>query len=224
MPPGADVRVSVIIPVHNGARYLAQAIESVLAQDLAAHEIIVVDDGSTDESASIAGGFGSLVRVLRQTQRGPNAARNAGVSAATGAFLAFLDADDLWAPAKLARQIESFEAISGLDVVFTYVRNFCSPELTAAQRKRIVCPPEAMPGMIPSSLLLRTASFLPFAENLVVGELVLWLDRIRDLNLKVHTLPEVLVSRRLHETNLGRSLGDGRRDYLVAVKEMLDSL
>jgi glycosyltransferase involved in cell wall biosynthesis len=212
----------VIIPVHNGAKYLAQAIESVLAQELAAHEIIVVDDGSTDQSAAIAGGFGNPVRVFRQTKHGPGAARNAGVRAATGAYLAFLDADDLWAPAKLARQMAAFETIPGLDVVFTHVRNFHSPDLTAAQRERISCPPEAMPGMIPSTLLLHTASFIPFAENLAVGELIPWLGRVKDLNLKVHLLPEVLVSRRLHETNLGRSARDRRRDYLVAVKEVFD--
>lgn len=218
-----DRRVSVIIPVHNGAKYLAEAIESVLAQELAAHEIIVVDDGSTDQSAAIAGGFGKPVRVLRQARQGAGAARNAGARAASGTFLAFLDADDLWAPAKLARQMASFETVPGLNVVFTYVRNFHSPDLTAAQRERVYCPPEAMPGVAPSSLLLRTDSFIPFPEDLAVGELIPWLGRVRDLHLKVHILPEILVSRRLHETNLGRSLGERRKDYVVAIKQVLDA-
>lgn len=209
----------MIIPVHNGARYLAEAIRSVLAQELPAQEILVVDDGSTDDSAGVAARFGNPVRVLRQTQQGPGAARNAGARQAAGEFLAFLDADDLWHPAKLALQVAAFDAIPGLAVASTHVQNFHSPDLTEAQRERILCPPGAMPGMIPSALLVRSTCFFPFPENLRAGELIPWLGRARDLQLKIHVLPEVLVNRRLHETNLGHK---GPRGYLAAVKEMLD--
>jgi len=79
-----------------------------------------------------------------------------------------------------------------------------------------------MPGLCASTLLVRAAAFLPFAENLAVGELIPWLAQVRDLNLKAHVVPEVLAMRRLHETNLGRSARDQRRDYLVGLKEVLD--
>jgi glycosyltransferase involved in cell wall biosynthesis len=96
--------ITAIIPVHNGERHLAEAIQSVLAQTLPPGEIIVVDDGSTDASAAIAQSFGAPVRVLAQPNLGPAAARNLGLAHATGDLLAFLDADDLWTPNKLARQ------------------------------------------------------------------------------------------------------------------------
>lgn len=98
--------VSVIIPVYNGERFLAEAIRSALDQTLSPAEIIVIDDGSTDASAEVARGFGPPVRVLAQANLGPAAARNLGVAHAAGDLLAFLDADDLWMPEKLAYQVQ----------------------------------------------------------------------------------------------------------------------
>lgn len=88
--------VSVVMPCRNGEAYLAAAVDSVLAQTLASVELIVVDDGSTDATPAILAGYGARIRVLRQEGRGVSAARNAGVAAARGEFLAFLDADDWW--------------------------------------------------------------------------------------------------------------------------------
>src|SRR5436305_1029668 len=88
--------ISVIIPVYNGERYLGEAIESVLAQSYHWLEIILVDDGSTDGSATVAKQFSPAVQVVRQPNLGAGAARNRGIALAQGEFLAFLDADDLW--------------------------------------------------------------------------------------------------------------------------------
>ena len=95
--------ISVVIPVFNGERFLAEAIESVAAQTLPPEEIIIVDDGSTDASPAIAGSF-SKVRLIRQPNTGGAAARNAGIGAARSDLVAFLDQDDLWAPRKLELQ------------------------------------------------------------------------------------------------------------------------
>ena len=91
-----EILVSVIIPVYNGERYLAEALDSVLRQSHPADEIIVIDDGSTDGSAKIIESFRASVEYHWQPNGGPGAARNLGVTLAHGAFLAFLDADDLW--------------------------------------------------------------------------------------------------------------------------------
>jgi len=99
-------RVSVIIPTYNYARFIEQAIESVLVQSYRDFEIIVVDDGSTDNTEEVVAKFDNRVHYIRQANRGPNAARNTGIRAARGEFIAFLDADDLWLPEKLALQIE----------------------------------------------------------------------------------------------------------------------
>lgn len=94
-------RFSVIIPAFNAAASLAHAIESVRAQSGPAHEIIVVDDGSSDATAEVARQFGTAIRLIRQANGGVSVARNAGAAAATGDWLAFLDADDWYAPDRL---------------------------------------------------------------------------------------------------------------------------
>jgi glycosyltransferase involved in cell wall biosynthesis len=101
--------VSVIIPTYNRAGMLKEAIDSVLAQDFTDFELIVVDDGSTDDTPRILRAYGSKIRVIRQPNQGVSAARNRGIAAASGRFIAFLDSDDLWLPCKLAIQIDFFK-------------------------------------------------------------------------------------------------------------------
>jgi glycosyltransferase involved in cell wall biosynthesis len=103
------VRASLIIPTFNHARFVGAAIDSALAQTVSAFEIIVVDDGSTDETPAVLARYAARVRVLRQENRGLSAARNAGLAAAHGKFVSFLDADDVMAPTKLAAQLEVLE-------------------------------------------------------------------------------------------------------------------
>jgi len=103
------VRVSLIIATFNHARFLGAAIDSALAQTLGAVDVIVVDDGSTDDTPSVLARYAGRVRVLRQPNRGLAAARNAGLAAARGTYVAFLDADDVMAPTKLAAQLEMLE-------------------------------------------------------------------------------------------------------------------
>lgn len=118
-------RFSVIIPAYNSASTLARAIDSVLAQSYPAHEIIVVDDGSTDNTALIAEEFGATVRLMRQPNSGVAAARNAGARAASGEWLAFLDADDWYYPERLKLHAEWIAADPALDFLtgdYDYVR------------------------------------------------------------------------------------------------------
>src|SRR5688572_29492127 len=91
-------RLGVVLPTYNRAQLLRRAIESVLAQSEPADEIIVVDDGSTDDTGAVARSFGEAVTYLRQDNRGVAAARNVGVSLLTTTFVAFLDDDDVWFP------------------------------------------------------------------------------------------------------------------------------
>lgn len=100
--------VSVIIPTFNRGWILQEAIDSVLAQDYVNFELIVVDDGSTDNTAEILSGYRDRITVLAQRNQGVSAARNRGIQAAAGELIAFLDSDDLWLPPKLSRQVEFF--------------------------------------------------------------------------------------------------------------------
>jgi len=108
-PSAQNLRVTVVIPTHNRAWCLAEAIDAVLAQTYRDYELIIVDDGSTDETASILTGYGDKIRRLHQANRGVSAARNHGVRKAHGELIAFLDSDDLWQPEKLARQVAFFD-------------------------------------------------------------------------------------------------------------------
>ncbi len=104
MKPEGFPRVSVVIPAYNAGSFLREAIDSVLAQSWPVAEIIVVDDGSTDNSREIARAYCPTVRLLETARGGASGARNAGAREATGEWLAFLDADDIWLPNKLERQ------------------------------------------------------------------------------------------------------------------------
>jgi glycosyltransferase involved in cell wall biosynthesis len=103
------VSVSLVIATFNHARLLGDAIDSALAQTLSGVDIIVVDDGSTDDTPAVLERYGGRIRVLRQPNRGLAAARNTGLAAARGTYVAFLDADDVMAPAKLAEQVAVLE-------------------------------------------------------------------------------------------------------------------
>ena len=100
--------VSVIIPTYNRGWVLKEAVESVLAQDFGDYELIVVDDGSTDNSQEILQSYQQDLIVLRQSNRGVSAARNRGIAEASGQLVAFLDSDDLWLPHKLSHQVGFF--------------------------------------------------------------------------------------------------------------------
>jgi len=109
--PRIDSLVSVVIPTYNYAGFVAHAVDSVLAQTYEPVEVIVVDDGSTDDTAAVLAPYGDRINVVRQENRGLPAARNAGIRRATGEWIAFLDADDIWAPAKLAEQVALFHRL-----------------------------------------------------------------------------------------------------------------
>lgn len=121
------MRVSAIIPCYNYGKYLAQAIDSILAQTHPVAEIIVVDDGSGDNTREVAESFGERVQYIFQENRGRAAARNTGIRAATGDWIALLDADDRWLPEKIKLQME---ALAGRpDAVLVYTAVWCeSPD------------------------------------------------------------------------------------------------
>jgi len=101
--------VSVIIPTYNRGWIVKEAIDSVLDQDFTDYELIVVDDGSDDNTPEILAGYGGVITILHQSNKGVSSARNCGVAAASGQLIAFLDSDDLWLPGKLSTQVKFFK-------------------------------------------------------------------------------------------------------------------
>lgn len=116
-PPETAPKFSVIIPVYNGAETIGRALDSILKQTWPAHEIIVIDDGSTDQTEAVVLGYGSLVRYVQQRNAGPSAARNHGVALAKGDWVAFLDADDWYYPARLQLHADLIKTNPDLDFV-----------------------------------------------------------------------------------------------------------
>jgi glycosyltransferase involved in cell wall biosynthesis len=212
--------VSVVLPIFNSERFLAEAIDSVLAQSYRNLELIVVDDGSTDGGAKAAQGY--PVRYFRQEHRGPGAARNFGIRQARGEFLAFLDSDDLWMPEKTARQTARLAARPELEAVFGWVEQSAGGP---AASQKIRNTGIIKKGIHPGAMLIRSASFArigPFAEDRRIGEFLDWYARAMEAGLVSGILPEVVLRRRIHEDNLMRSREADTSEYARILKAALD--
>lgn len=198
--------ISCIVPVYNGARFLAEALESILAQTLRPGEIIVVDDGSTDATPEVGRAYSEHVFYVRQPNAGPASARNLGIGLATGDFLSFLDADDLWHADKLARQMHALEANPAAGFCITYLQNFRVEEpahLREQMRTQRFARP--MPGNVCQCLLARRSAFDtvgPFDETKLRGDDPDWFMRAMRAGIAKETLTDTLVYRRIHGQNM----------------------
>lgn len=219
--------VSCIVPVFNGERYVRETVDSIFAQTYRPLEIIVADDGSHDDSAAIIKRYGRQVNYLWQPNAGPAAARNLGLSAATGDLIAFLDADDLWHPTKLARQWARFRTRPELELCLTRVKNFWSPEfIEERQRVRDQDLVVVITTFMLSSVLARRHLFdtvAQFKPELFSGEDTDWFTRVINHGSVYDVLPDLLVHRRLHRDNASRGMNVVNRDVLLQrVKEFID--
>jgi len=217
--------VSVIIPVYNGERYLTQSIESVLAQTYHPTEIILVDDGSTDKTATLAKQYHGQIRYVLQKNLGAGAARNLGVEFAQGRFLAFIDADDLWMPKKLAQQMAVLASEPSVDMVFGNVKQFVSPELRIEKANQLNQFIEIMPGYHVGTMLIRREAFQrvgDFKTNVELAEFQYWYSRGIDLGLKHKMLSDILMKRRIHKNNQGIYKREHRIEYSRFIKTVLD--
>lgn len=225
--------VSTIIPAYNAAKFVREAVDSALAQIGVENEVIVVDDGSTDETPQILAEYGSRIQVVRQVNQGQHAARNHGARVARGEWLAFLDADDIWLPEKLARQLACDEPQA--DLRFTHRENF--GEIDRVTRH----PPLPSSGFFSdpfnsmfvlnpittSSVLLRKSVFQNlggFCEQLTIGceDWDLWL-RYAQLGKRFAFLPKVLLRYRLHPQSTSKSVGRMCRARLEVMKRALST-
>ena len=208
--------VSVVIPVYNGERYLAESIRSVLAQAYRPLEVLVIDDGSTDRTAQVVAGWGPEVVYHRREHAGLAATRNYGTSVARGALLAFNDADDIWVPGRLARQAGALAADPALDGVFGRMEQFVSPELDAGLRERLQPRLAELPALSPCTLLIRTESYRRVGAldpQWKVGEFLDWLLKAQEQGIRTRMLDDLVLRRRIHADNMGRRERDSRSDY-----------
>lgn len=226
-PEETSPAVAAIIPAFNAERYLAEAVDSVLAQTLEV-ECIVVDDGSADATAVVAEAYAGRVRVVRQPNRGVSAARNAGARAARAPLLAFLDADDWWLPEKIGRQLEEHRRTGAPAVL-------CGLAMTDARGTptgRVLLPPRH-PDLL-ARLLLFDGTELPSCSSTLLvtreafEELGGFDERLgmsADWSWTVAYLlrfglpaavEEPLTRYRLHDANMSRSVDRLEHDMLLA--------
>jgi glycosyltransferase involved in cell wall biosynthesis len=207
--------ISVIIPTYNSGIFISEAIHSVLRQTCTDYEIIVIDDGSTDNTRGIIENNFPQIRYFYIPNQGAASARNYGIRRARGEFIAFLDADDLWLPEKLEKQLKVFNADQELMLVFTEHRGF---DTTGFRETIFLKKERLMKGDIVKNIFFYSHVALPtvmvrrqvfqeigyFDDNLKVAEDDnLWM-RIA-LKYRIHLLDEVLVHCRFTENSLSRT-------------------
>ena len=212
--------VSVIVPVYNGGRYLQAALQSIFEQDYYPVEVIVVNDGSEDDTATIVKSFPNVTYVSRQHQ-GVAAARNAGLEQARGDFISFLDADDLWTPQKTSLQMTCLQRHQHVDCAIGHCRYFKEPGV-------------AIPDWLPQkyfeenciaynlgALLARRVVFEKvglFNPRLWSGEDMDWFIRLRDNGITMETLPDVFLMRRFHDHNMTYQVRTDRSHLIDILK------
>jgi glycosyltransferase involved in cell wall biosynthesis len=216
----SEPQISVVIPVFNGAPFIRRAIESVRAQTHGVAEILVVDDGSVDGTGEALDAVAGLVRLGDGRNRGQAAALNLGVAGSRGALLAFLDADDVWMPDKLARQVRALAEDPTLEAVFGQVRERVSvPDPRLARRNgRVIA------AQLPSALLIRREAFArvgPFDEEMRIGAPVDWYARALLGGLRARLLPEVVYERHIHGDNIGLRVPGTTEAYFAVVGRQL---
>jgi len=220
----SNKKISVIITAYNIEKYIAEAIKSVLVQTVSPVEIIVIDDGSTDATKNIVASFGSGIKYVYQGNAGAAAARNKGVSSTTGDYIAFLDGDDMWLEEKLKKQIQALSDTPDIQMVFTQLQNFYSPELSNDVIQNMHAPMHPIDGYTASTILIQKQIFFDvgyFKAEYDLGEFIDWYSKAQEKGLQGYCIPEVLVKRRLHKTNQGIRKQHSRKDYLTIIRAKL---
>jgi len=204
--------VSVIVPVFNGEAFIRDALASVRNQTVAPLETIVVDDGSTDRTAELVQSMPG-VTLIRQRNAGPSAARNAALARASGEWIAFLDADDIWLPHKLQRQLALAAQRPELQIVMathlpflakgTHLPNWLNPQWLK----------DGADTFAPSVVLARRTLFKSvglFNESLRISEDFEWFARARVAGVEMGNVPEILVHKLIHQSNLSHEMPKAR--------------
>lgn len=207
--------LSVVMPLYNAEPWVGEAIESVLERADGLLELIVVDDGSTDGGPEIARRYGDPVRVIGQDNAGPARARNAGIAAARGDLVGFLDADDLWV-ARTPDPRRALLADPSVDVVMARV------QMVGGDPPR----PRGEPvSALMSALLARREVFARFGdldESLTRGEDLEWLTRVRAAGARLEMIDDVVVDYRRHPGSLTGDRQAMARGVLMAARAALE--
>ncbi len=219
-------KIDVIIPVYNGEDFIEEAIKSIQQQSFADFRIIVVDDGSTDNSAKKVKEMlksDSRIILLQPGKIGLANALNFGLDNAEAPYIAFLDADDLWEKSKLEKQMKVFEKQNDISVCFTKFTEFESFKNTSENHK-FKARKEPINGLVKITFLGKREVFKKYGNfnpKIELGDFVSWFSNLINAGCKYFVIPEVLVFRRIHDNNMTAKLD--RKGYLDMIKAHLDA-
>jgi len=219
----ASTKVSVIIPVHNGERYLHEAIASVRRQSIAPIEIVIVDDGSTDGTAAIAETLGADVRLIRQPHSGVTVSRNKGIRTAKGELIAFLDCDDMWTDDKLATQIPILLEHSDIQIALGHTRRMWTPQAHDGVPSGVrLTEPELALHL--GAALIRRSIFesVAFDETVSHAEDWDWFMRVRERGLLVVVHPAVMLLYRRHGDNMSNNEAETRAALVRMIRRSVE--
>jgi glycosyltransferase involved in cell wall biosynthesis len=212
--------VGAALPVFNGERYLAAALESVLAQSHPVSDIVVVDDGSEDASVAVALGVSAPVRVVRQPHSGVGDARTRAVTLVRGDVVVLLDADDLLTPRSVESRIDVLLARPEVDIVYGQIRSF-----TECVLGEPVPLDEPRPAHVAGAMLVRRSAFErvgAFTPGLRAAEGLDWLLRAHEIGLVEATVEEQVQWRRVHSANTSRTQQISMHEFPRVLKASLD--
>ncbi len=201
---GEQPFISVIIPAYNAEKYLDEALQSIINQHYTPMEIIVVDDGSTDNTAEIVAEYGTRVRYVYQKNNGPPAARNKGLGLAQGNVIAFLDSDDLWSEKKLERQLKRLADKPYIEVVIGHTQRIRLLESGDDHQKFVPFLP-SQPMLSLGSALIRRRAFTQvgiFDESLLFSDDIDWFLRAREEEIAITIHRDITQYYRKHNHNI----------------------
>ncbi len=198
--------ISVIIPAYNAERYLEETVQSVREQQWEGPlEIIVVNDGSADSTEALAKSLGC--RVVSIPQSGPAAARNEGIKNASNDLIFFLDADDVLAEGSFEVLYAPMAQDPAVSAVFGRAKDFISPDVPPDEAKKIRYNVDGYEGRLTGCSFLKKdvlEQVGPFDESLKSGETVDWMVRLRASSVRIARIPDIVLLRRIHLSNMGR--------------------
>jgi glycosyltransferase involved in cell wall biosynthesis len=217
--------VSVMIPVYNGADFVGQAIKSVLNQDYDRIEIIVINDGSTDNTSEVLEKFKDSIKIVNQSNMGISATRQRAIEEATGEYFAFLDHDDMWTSNAVRLRVEALENNPDIQIVFGHQQYFFDEHIDEALKHRLE--PNYIQKPIPAEMsttaILTLQTFIQvgnFTDDSKMHPFLDWYGRAKEKGLQSLVLPDLILYRRIHNRNTSRL----RTNSLLpgTLKQMLD--